>query len=109
MAVILRCRYRRHDRSAAVLRLTKLSGRKKLRLRRAWDWLNEAIWSAFYVSSLRVNCTYNAQDARKAEMLTSRFFEEWRRLFLFPKTPHGNVAKIERVPPRVHHLPIESE
>ena len=24
-----------------------------------------------------------------------RLFEKWRRLFLFPKTPDGNIAEIE--------------
>src|SRR6266478_513877 len=58
-------------------------------------------------------CSWAALTTHKTrarwEMLTSSFFEERRRLFLFPKTPHRNVAQVECVPPRVHHLRVESE
>ena len=42
-------------------------------------------------------------------MLTSRFLLKRRRLLLFPETPDGNVAKIEGVPPGVHHRRVESK
>src|SRR5258708_8712654 len=43
------------------------------------------------------------------KVLTGEFLDGLRRLVLLPETPDRDVAKIERIPPRVQHPRIQSE
>ena len=70
---------------------------------------NELILSACCIPPWTDSAHTTQKTRAAAKLLTSGFFEGARRLVLFPVTPDGDVAKIESIPPRVHHLGIQAK